>query len=107
MSFANKAILLLLLESIIFYILEKHREFITRTNYLLTCKLEVEQEEVETMRGINKILLENILPAHVAQHFLARTPSLTDELYHETYVSCGVLFGSVNSKNISSHCHFI
>lgn len=27
--------------------------------------------QVETMRGINKILLENILPAHVAEHFLA------------------------------------
>lgn len=31
---------------------------------------QVEQEEVETMRGINKILLENILPAHVADRFL-------------------------------------
>ncbi|KAF4529612.1 hypothetical protein B566_EDAN017937 [Ephemera danica] len=32
---------------------------------------DVEQEDVETMRGINKILLENILPAHVAEHFLS------------------------------------
>ncbi len=31
---------------------------------------QVEQEEVETMQGINKILLENILPAHVADRFL-------------------------------------
>lgn len=30
----------------------------------------MEQEEVETMQNINKILLENILPAHVAELFL-------------------------------------
>jgi len=40
-------------------------------NILWKSKLRVEQDEVETMRGINKILLENILPAHVADHFLA------------------------------------
>jgi len=32
--------------------------------------MKIESEEVETMRGINKILLENILPAHVADRFL-------------------------------------
>ena len=39
-------------------------------DFLWKSKLKVEQEEVETMGGINKILLENILPAHVAHHFL-------------------------------------
>ena len=29
-----------------------------------------EEEGVETMQGINRVLLENLLPAHVAQHFL-------------------------------------
>ena len=28
------------------------------------------EEGVETMQGINRVLLENLLPAHVAQHFL-------------------------------------
>lgn len=42
-----------------FYVLERHRELVARTDYLLTAKLQVEQEEVETMRGINKILLGN------------------------------------------------
>lgn len=29
-----------------------------------------EEEGVDTMQGINKVLLENLLPAHVARHFL-------------------------------------
>ena len=28
-----------------------------------------EEEGVETMQGINRVLLENLLPAHVARHF--------------------------------------
>ena len=30
-----------------------------------------EEEGVETMQGINRVLLENLLPAHVARHFLS------------------------------------
>lgn len=55
----------------LFHVLDRQIEFTSRTDFLWKAKLKVEQEEVETMRGINKILLENILPAHVAQHFLA------------------------------------
>lgn len=51
--------------------LDRQIEFTSRTDYLWKNKLKVEQDEVETMRGINKILLENILPAHVAHHFLS------------------------------------
>lgn len=52
------------------HILDRQIEFTSKTAFLWKTKLKVEQEEVETMRGINKILLENILPAHVAEHFL-------------------------------------
>lgn len=55
---------------ILLHILDRQIEFTARTDFLWQTKLKVEQEEVETMRGINKILLENILPAHVAEHFL-------------------------------------
>lgn len=49
---------------------KKKVEYSSRVDFLWKSKLKVEQEEVETMGGINKILLENILPAHVADHFL-------------------------------------
>jgi len=55
---------------IVFHMLDRKNELAARTDFLWRAKLKVEQEEVETMRGINKILLENILPAHVAEHFL-------------------------------------
>jgi adenylate cyclase 2 len=41
-----------------------------------------------------QILLENILPAHVAQHFLKKERA-SQELYHESYSSVGVLFASI------------
>ena len=33
-------------------------------------RLKGEEEGVDTIQGINKVLLENLLPAHVARHFL-------------------------------------
>ncbi|XP_075224793.1 adenylate cyclase type 2 Ac76E [Lycorma delicatula] len=78
---------------LLFHVLDRQIEFTSRTDFLWKAKLKVEQEEVETMRGINKILLENILPAHVAQHFLATRA--TQELYHERYSCIAVMFASI------------
>jgi hypothetical protein len=33
-------------------------------------KFKKEHEEVETMENVNRLLLENVLPAHVAAHFI-------------------------------------
>ena len=66
-----KMTLALAVTMVLFHILDRQIEFTSRTDFLWKAKLKVEQEEVETMRGINKILLENILPAHVAEHFLS------------------------------------
>ncbi|KAK0098595.1 hypothetical protein PV326_006343 [Microctonus aethiopoides] len=84
---------LLFLIASILHVLDRQIEFTTRTDFLWKNKLKVEQDEVETMRGINKILLENILPAHVADHFLS-TP-VNQDLYHERYNSIAVLFASI------------
>ncbi|XP_026826717.1 adenylate cyclase type 2 isoform X2 [Ooceraea biroi] len=84
---------LLILVSLILHILDRQVEYTSRTDILWKSKLRVEQDEVETMRGINKILLENILPAHVADHFLATRAS--QELYHERYSSIAVMFASI------------
>uniref|UniRef100_A0A1B6C545 adenylate cyclase n=2 Tax=Clastoptera arizonana TaxID=38151 RepID=A0A1B6C545_9HEMI len=78
---------------IVFHILDRQIDFTSRTDFLWKAKLKVEQEEVETMRGINKILLENILPAHVAEHFLFT--KTTQDLYHERYNSIAVMFASI------------
>ncbi|KAF5269880.1 hypothetical protein FQR65_LT05678 [Abscondita terminalis] len=78
----------------LYYILDRQIEFTSRTDFLWKSKLMVEQDEVETMRGINKILLENILPAHVAYHYLA-TKGDSQDLYHERYGCIAVMFASI------------
>ncbi|KAI4479680.1 hypothetical protein M0804_010730 [Polistes exclamans] len=84
---------LLLLVALVLHVLDRQVEYTSRTDFLWKSKLKVEQDDVETMRGINKILLENILPAHVADHFLATRT--TQELYHERYSSIAVMFASI------------
>ncbi|XP_072382588.1 adenylate cyclase type 2-like isoform X2 [Diabrotica undecimpunctata] len=91
--FEIKTALALSLVVIFFHILDRQIEFTARTDYLWKAKLKVEQDEVETMRGINKILLENILPAHVAEHFL--NTRITEDLYHERYSCVAVMFASI------------
>ncbi|XP_055853746.1 adenylate cyclase type 2 [Episyrphus balteatus] len=88
-----KGFMFLCLIIAVLHTLDRQGEYVARTDFLWKAKLKVEQEEVETMRGINKILLENILPAHVATHFLHQDRST--ELYHESYSSVAVMFASI------------
>ncbi|XP_058793557.1 adenylate cyclase type 2 isoform X2 [Phymastichus coffea] len=83
----------LALVGLVLHVLDRRIEYTSRTHFLWRTKLKVEQDEVETMRGINKILLENILPAHVAGHFLATRDK--QDLYHESYSSIAVMFASI------------
>ena len=41
-----------------------------RMEWIWKERLKGEEEGVDTIQGINKVLLENLLPAHVARHFL-------------------------------------
>jgi len=45
-------------------------EITSKLDFIWRRKFGVEKEEVETMASVNKVLLENILPAHVADYFL-------------------------------------
>ncbi|XP_052750076.1 adenylate cyclase type 2-like isoform X1 [Galleria mellonella] len=94
LPYAAKAGMALVFLAAMLHILDRQIEFTSRTDFLWKDKLKFEQEEVETMRGINKILLENILPAHVAQHFLTSVAS-EEDLYHERYSSIAVMFASI------------
>jgi len=46
-------------------------EMTSKLDFIWQRKLAVEKEEAETMGSLNKVLLENILPAHVADYFLS------------------------------------
>lgn len=45
----------LLLIAIVLHVLDRQGDFVARTDFLWKAKLKTEQEEVETMRGINKV----------------------------------------------------
>ncbi|KOB71729.1 Adenylyl cyclase 76E, partial [Operophtera brumata] len=83
--YAAKAGLILVFLAALLHILDRQIEFTSRTDFLWKDKLKFEQEE---------ILLENILPAHVAEHFLTSVAS-EEDLYHERYSSIAVMFASI------------
>nr|XP_048314638.1 adenylate cyclase type 2 isoform X2 [Myodes glareolus] len=65
-----------------------------RLDFLWKNKFQKEREEIETMENLNRVLLENVLPAHVAEHFLARSLK-NEELYHQSYDCVCVMFASI------------
>uniref|UniRef100_A0A8C3A697 adenylate cyclase n=1 Tax=Cyclopterus lumpus TaxID=8103 RepID=A0A8C3A697_CYCLU len=53
---------------------------------------------MEKVKLDNKRILFNLLPAHVAQHFLMSNPRNMD-LYYQSYAKVGVLFASIANFN--------
>ncbi|XP_036608489.1 adenylate cyclase type 7 [Trichosurus vulpecula] len=82
---------------ILFYftliLLSKQIDYYYRLDYLWKNKFKKEQEEFETMKNVNHLLLENVLPTHVAEHFIG--DKLTEDWYHQSYDCVCVMFASV------------
>lgn len=76
------------------HVIDRQIEYILRLDYRWTSKLEAEKEEAVTVGKINCMLLENILPVHVAERYL-HTSIEPDTLYHESYESVAVMFASI------------
>jgi len=51
------------------------------------------------MRGINKILLENILPAHLAEHYLLRAQGVAGVLKDTNVSKISILYGGITSND--------
>lgn len=75
------------------HMIDRQIEYIFRLDFRWTSRLEIERHEAEIMGSINSILLQNILPLHVAERFLCNSSS--DQLYHESYESIAVMFASI------------
>uniref|UniRef100_A0A8C5DEQ8 Adenylate cyclase type 8 n=1 Tax=Gouania willdenowi TaxID=441366 RepID=A0A8C5DEQ8_GOUWI len=69
--------------------------FINELDFLWRLQARKEVEDMKELREHNEWLLLNILPAHVAQHFLQRDPH-NEELYSQSYERVGVLFASLS-----------
>uniref|UniRef100_A0AAQ5YBZ3 adenylate cyclase n=1 Tax=Amphiprion ocellaris TaxID=80972 RepID=A0AAQ5YBZ3_AMPOC len=59
---------------------------------------EEERDGMEKVKLDNRRILFNLLPAHVAQHFLMSNPRNMD-LYYQSYAQVGVLFASIPNFN--------
>ncbi|KAM9333916.1 adenylate cyclase type 8 [Symphorus nematophorus] len=69
-------------------------EATARLDFLWRLQARKEVEDMKELREHNECLLLNILPAHVAQHFLERDRN-DEELYAQSYERVGVLFASL------------
>jgi len=65
-----------------------------RLDFLWKLQATDEKEEMEHLQAYNKKLLSNILPVHVAEHFLSCDKN-NDDLYHEQCSSVCIIFASI------------
>ncbi|XP_049922381.1 adenylate cyclase type 4-like [Epinephelus moara] len=83
---------------VIFYviclILARQDELSSRVDFLLDHCFQTEKEDMETMENVNKLLLQNVLPLHVASFFMGKTIRNQD-LYSQSYDCVCVMFASV------------
>uniref|UniRef100_A0A3B5M6S1 Adenylate cyclase type 1 n=2 Tax=Xiphophorus couchianus TaxID=32473 RepID=A0A3B5M6S1_9TELE len=69
-----------------------------RLDFLWAVQAEEERDGMEKVKLDNRRILFNLLPAHVAQHFLMSNPRNMD-LYYQSYAQVGVLFASIPNFN--------
>ncbi|KAK5646054.1 hypothetical protein RI129_004518 [Pyrocoelia pectoralis] len=83
---------------VIFFLMVAHHarlvEVTSRLDFLWKQQAERELADMQEIRHNNTQLLKNILPDHVAKHFL-RNERLSDELYSQNRDEVGVLFASI------------
>uniref|UniRef100_A0A3P8S3B0 adenylate cyclase n=1 Tax=Amphiprion percula TaxID=161767 RepID=A0A3P8S3B0_AMPPE len=73
-------------------------EATARLDFLWRLQAQREVEDMRELREHNECLLHNILPMHVAQHFLDRSKN-DEELYSQSYDEVGVMFASIAGFN--------
>ncbi|XP_075044953.1 adenylate cyclase type 7 [Mixophyes fleayi] len=75
-------------------LLARQVDYYSRLDCLWKKKFRKEDEEIETMENLNRLLLENVLPAHVAAYFVVDN-KMNEDLYHQSYDCVCVMFASV------------
>ncbi|XP_075896861.1 adenylate cyclase type 3 isoform X3 [Nelusetta ayraudi] len=69
-------------------------EKLARTLFLWKIEVHEQKEKVYEMRRWNEALVTNMLPEHVARHFLG-AKKRDEELYSQSYDEIGVMFASI------------
>ncbi|XP_077366742.1 adenylate cyclase type 3 [Festucalex cinctus] len=76
------------------YLFSRHLERQSRELFLWKVGVHDQKERVLEMRRWNEALVTNMLPEHVAKHFLG-TKKRDEELYSQSYEEVGVMFASI------------
>uniref|UniRef100_A0A8C9VJY3 adenylate cyclase n=1 Tax=Scleropages formosus TaxID=113540 RepID=A0A8C9VJY3_SCLFO len=97
-SWTHEPILTMLLFSGTLALHSRQLDLKLRLDYLWAAQAEEERDDMERVKLDNKRILFNLLPAHVAQHFLMSNPRNMD-LYYQSYAQVGVLFASIPNFN--------
>lgn len=77
-------------------------ERVSRVSFLWKTSVTEQREKASDMRQRNEALVYNVLPPHVAAHFMGQRKRQHDELYSQSYAEVGVLFASM--PNFSGNC---
>ncbi|XP_059474978.1 adenylate cyclase type 2-like [Neocloeon triangulifer] len=76
------------------HFVDRQADYMNRLDFCWKRQLLEEQDEASTTRTVNKMLLRNILPNHVAEVYLDMNRP-HDELFHEEYEYVAVMFASL------------
>ncbi|KAG1693341.1 Adenylate cyclase type 3 [Nymphon striatum] len=85
---------LLIVMAVALLLINRQMEVTSRLLFVWKETVEEQKAQVEDMRHKNEALVYNILPPHVAKHFLGAKKK-DEELYSLSYDSVGVLFASM------------
>ncbi|XP_063232754.1 Ca(2+)/calmodulin-responsive adenylate cyclase isoform X3 [Bacillus rossius redtenbacheri] len=72
-------------------------EWTARLDFLWQIQANEERREMDALQTSNKRILFNLLPAHVATHFLDNQFRSNMDLYHQSYSRVGVMFASITN----------
>ncbi|XP_039448978.1 adenylyl cyclase X E-like isoform X1 [Culex pipiens pallens] len=93
-------LMLIIFTVIIFHWIDRQSEYIARVDYNWKRQLLKQKEEAEITKQTNKILVENILPTHVAEIYINR--QLKNEFYNEEYKNVAVMFATITNMEINT-----
>ncbi|XP_023141620.2 adenylate cyclase type 3-like [Amphiprion ocellaris] len=86
--------MMIIVMMICFYVFARHLERQSRKLFLWKIGVHDQKERVFEMRRWNEALVTNMLPEHVAKHFLG-SKKRDEELYSQSYEEIGVMFASI------------
>ncbi|XP_047528233.1 Ca(2+)/calmodulin-responsive adenylate cyclase isoform X1 [Vanessa atalanta] len=75
----------------------RQTEWTARLDFLWQVQARDEKRDMDALQASNRRILFNLLPAHVATHFLDNQFRTNMDLYHQSYQRVGVVFASITN----------